>query len=81
MKSPNTSSRSMKAYVDETLADSGHQIAIDLRMKRPTEADASPSLGLEGKQQGRRAASVDDSCSAKAGQLVVASITEEEASS
>lgn len=57
----------------------GHQIAIDLGMKRPTEADASPSLRKEGKQHGRRAVSVDDSRLglAKAGQLVVASATEE----
>lgn len=37
----------------------GHQIAVALGMKRPIQADASPSLGLESKQQGRRTVSVE----------------------
>lgn len=80
MTSLNTFSGSVKAYVDETLADSGHQIAIDLGMKRPTEEGPSPSPGPEDRQQDRCAASVDDHAWLKAGQLVVASTTAEEAS-
>lgn len=37
----------------------GHQIAIDLGMKRPTEVDSPPSPEPESKQQGRRTVSVE----------------------
>lgn len=66
MKLLSTPSRSMKAYVDETVADSWHRIAVDPGMKRPTKEGASPSLEPEGGQQRRRATSVD------AGSLAVA---------
>ena len=37
----------------------GHQIAIDLGMKRLNEVDSPPGLELESNQQGRRAVSQD----------------------
>lgn len=57
----------------------GHLIAIALGMKRPTtEAGATPSFALEGKQHDRNTVSVDQprSCPAKAGLLVVTSTKE-----